>query len=56
MDYIIKKTNPFSDKILGETVGAFSSPELAREYVDFKASQGDSYAVVYKGEILYPDD
>lgn len=56
MDYQIKETNKFNNKILGQTVGAFETLELAKEYIDFKATLGDSYAVVCNGNIVYPND
>lgn len=56
MEYEIWKTNRLSDNILTELVGKFGDLELAKDFVDYKAQEGDSYAVAYGGTVVYPCD
>lgn len=53
MQYEIRETNKFNSKILGKVVAMFDSLELAKEYADFKAKQGESYVVAESGKVIY---
>lgn len=53
MQFEIRETNKFNSEILGKVVATFAELELAREYVDFKAQQAESYVVVEAGKVVY---
>lgn len=55
MRYKIWKTNRFDAEILSELVAEFADFELAKDFVDYQASIGNSYAILKDGVRLYDD-
>lgn len=55
MKYKIWSTNRFNDTILSELVAEFDDIELAKDFVDYQASLGNSYAILQDGVRLYDD-
>lgn len=55
MKYKIWRTNRFDVKILSELVAEFDDFELAKDFVDYQASIGKSYAILKDGVRLYDD-
>lgn len=55
MKYKIWRTNRFDETILSELVAEFDDLELAKDFVDYQASIGDSYAILQDGVRLYDD-
>lgn len=55
MKYKIWRTNRFNETILSELVAEFNDLELAKDFVDYQASIGKSYAIVKDGVKLYDD-
>lgn len=48
MNYTIWSTNRFNDDLLQKIVAKFSELNLARDFVEYQATLGNSYAVVDK--------
>lgn len=48
--YEIWKTNPFNEHILSECVGIMYSKKLAKDFVAYQASLGESYTVLKDGK------
>lgn len=55
MKYKIWRTNRFSETILSELVAEFEDLELAKDFVDYQATLGESYAILKDGVRLYDD-
>ena len=55
MKYKIWSTNRFDNMILSELVAEFDDIELAKNFVDYQASLGNSYAILQDGVRLYDD-
>lgn len=55
MKYKIWRTNRFNGEILSELVAEFDDLELAKDFVDYQASIGNSYAILIDGVRLYDD-
>jgi hypothetical protein len=55
MKYKIWRTNRFDETILSELVAEFEDLELAKDFVDYQASIGESYTVLKDGVRLYDD-
>ena len=55
MKYKIWRTNRFDVTILSELVAEFDDFELAKDFVDYQATLGESYAIVKDGVKLYDD-
>ena len=55
MKYKIWRTNRFVGEILSELVAEFGDWELAKDFVDYQATLGNSYAIVQDGVKLYDD-
>ena len=55
MKYKIWRTNRFDAEILSELVAEFADFELAKDFVDYQASIGNSYAILKDGVRLYDD-
>lgn len=55
MKYKIWRTNRFDGEILSELVAEFDNLELAKDFVDYQATLGNSYAIVQDGVRLYDD-
>lgn len=55
MKYKIWRTNRFDVTILSELVAEFDDFELAKDFVDYQASIGQSYAILKDGVRLYDD-
>lgn len=55
MKYKIWSTNRFNNMILSELVAEFDDIELAKDFVDYQASLGNSYAILQDGVRLYDD-
>lgn len=55
MKYKIWRTNRFNAMILSELVAEFDDLELAKDFVDYQASLGESYAILKDGVRLYDD-
>lgn len=54
MKYKIWRTNRFNESILSEFVTEFDDLELAKDFVDYEATLGNSFAVLDKdGVIIY---
>lgn len=49
MKYKIWRTNRFNDEILSELVAEFNNLELAKDFVEYQASIGNSYAILKDG-------
>lgn len=55
MKYKIWRTNRFDETILSELVAEFNDLELAKDFVDYQASLGNSFAILKDGVRLYDD-
>lgn len=55
MKYKIWRTNRFDETILSELVAEFDDLELAKDFVDYQATLGNSYVIVQDGVKLYDD-
>lgn len=55
MQYKIWRTNRFNETILSELVAEFDDFELAKDFVDYQATLGESYAILRDGVRLYDD-
>lgn len=55
MKYKIWRTNRFNATILSDLVAEFDDLELAKDFVDYQASLGESYAILKDGVRLYDD-
>lgn len=55
MKYKIWRTNRFNETILSELVAEFDDFELAKNFVDYQATLGESYAILRDGVRLYDD-
>lgn len=55
MKYKIWRTNRFDETILSELVAEFTDLELAKDFVDYQASLGNSFAILKDGVRLYDD-
>jgi hypothetical protein len=55
MKYKIWRTNRFDGEILSELVAEFDNLELAKDFVEYQATLGNSYAIVQDGVRLYDD-
>lgn len=49
MKYKIWRTNRFDEAILSELVAEFEDLELAKDFVEYQASIGNSYAILKDG-------
>lgn len=49
MKYKIWRTNRFSETILSELVAEFDDLELAKDFIEYQASLGNSYAILKDG-------
>jgi hypothetical protein len=49
MKYKIWRTNRFNETILSELVAEFSDLELAKDFVEYQATLGESYAILEDG-------
>lgn len=49
MKYKIWRTNRFNESILSE----FDDLELAKDFVDYEATLGNSFAVLENGVVIY---
>ena len=49
MKYKIWRTNRFNETILSELVAEFDDLELAKDFVEYQASLGNSYAILKDG-------
>lgn len=55
MKYKIWRINRFDAAILSELVAEFEDFELAKDFVDYQASLGESYVILKDGVRLYDD-
>ena len=55
MKYKIWRTNRFNETILSELVAEFDDLELAKDFVDYQATLGESYAILRDGVRVYDD-
>lgn len=55
MKYKIWRTNRFDETILSELVAEFDDLELAKDFVDYQATMGESFAILKDGVRLYDD-
>lgn len=55
MKYKIWRTKRFDETILSELVAEFNDLELAKDFVDYQASLGNSFAILKDGVRLYDD-
>lgn len=51
-EYAIWRTNRFDDTILQERVGVFYSLELAKDFVEYQATIGESFTITKDGKII----
>lgn len=49
MKYKIWRTNRFNETILSELVAEFEDLELAKDFVEYQATMGESYAILKDG-------
>lgn len=49
MKYKIWRTNRFNETILSELVAEFDNLELAKDFVEYQATMGESYAILKDG-------
>lgn len=49
MKYKIWRTNRFDETILSELVAEFDDLELAKDFVEYQATMGESYAILKDG-------
>jgi hypothetical protein len=49
MKYKIWRTNRFDETILSELVAEFEDLELAKDFVEYQATMGESYAILKDG-------
>lgn len=50
LDYEIWSTNCFNDEILQEIIAKFSDLELAKDFVEYQATLGNSFAITKAGK------
>lgn len=55
MKYKIWRTNRFNEMILSDLVAEFDDLELAKDFVEYQATLGESYAILQDGVRLYDD-
>lgn len=53
MKYKIWRTNRFNESILSEFVTEFDDLELAKDFVDYEATLGNSFVVLENGVVIY---
>ena len=56
MKYKVWETNKFNSGLMQNVIAAFTTLELAQEYVDFKSQLGESCIVAELGKKIYPID
>lgn len=49
MKYKIWRTNRFDETILSELVAEFEDLELAKDFIEYQATMGESYAILKDG-------
>lgn len=49
MKYKIWRTNRFDETILSELVAEFEDLELAKDFVEYQATMGESYVILKDG-------
>ena len=49
-EYKLWKCNMWNDDLLSELVGVFYDLELAKDFVEYQAPLGNSYAILCDGE------
>ena len=54
-EYAIWRTNRFNEELLTEQVGVFYDLELAKDFVEYQATIGESFAIKCDGEIIEMD-
>lgn len=52
-NFEIWKTNQFNDDILTDCVGVMYDLQLAKDFVDYKASIGEGFVVKQNGKVVY---
>lgn len=50
LDYVIWETNRFNDELLQGIVAKFSDLELAKDFVEYQATLGNSFAIIKDGK------
>lgn len=50
LDYVIWETNRFNDDLLQGIVAKFSDLELAKGFVEYQATLGNSFAITKDGK------
>lgn len=50
LDYVIWETNRFNDDLLQGIVAKFSDLELAKDFVEYQATLGNSFAITKDGK------
>lgn len=50
LDYVIWSTNRFNDDLLQEVVATFRDLELAKGFVEYQATLGNSFAITKDGK------
>lgn len=51
--YTIWKTNIFNEEILTDYIGVMNDLKLAKDFVDYQATMGESFAITKDGEVIY---
>lgn len=51
--YTIWKTNIFNAEILTDYIGVMNDLKLAKDFVDYQATMGESFAITKDGEVIY---
>ena len=54
--FAVWRTNSFNDDILNELTAHFYDLEAAKDFVDYKASIGNTYVIMENNKIIYPID
>lgn len=54
-DYVIWKTNQFNNTILQNIVAKFNDLELAKDFVMYQETIGNSFAITKNGKIMELD-
>lgn len=53
-NFAVWETNQFNNDILSKLVAHFYNLELAKDFVDYKTSLGESFAILQNNEKIYP--
>lgn len=50
LDYVVWRTGRFNDDMLTEVVAKFNNLDLAKDFIEYQATLGNSFAIVKDGK------